>query len=159
MITTKKTVGETTVKSERISSKNAEHSATETAVMGSMSNEQVINLEDLKEAWMKFAEHCFYDSITEVWDLLPDPNEIRDFFDVEDIKYSLDAAKEAEKFYNEIADCDSMEDYEKIDFVGYIEDMMNTYYFTKDDIINYAIHNCGIDEEVVEVMVNVLKGE
>lgn len=147
--------GQTTVKSERISSKNAEHSATETTEKGSMSNEQVINLEDLKEAWLTFAEQCYEDNCDEAnayFGNIDYPT------DAETAKAYIDAARTTQDFYFEIDEgCNSMEDYENIDFEYYLLDMLDSgWVVTKDDIISYAI-NCDIDEEIAKVMANVIE--
>ena len=130
MTETKKTVGQTMMESTE---------------KGVMSNTQVINFEDVKKAWMKFAEVCYKASYEGAIDSI---DKTIGFLDKERVIAYLDVAEEVQDLYKAVDKCNSMEDFYNIDFDG--EFMSNVF-----------DRFCGIglvDGEVV-VLSNVLKGE
>ena len=120
-------------------------------VQGLATNEN--EFETLKNAWKELLERACEDSVQDI------ENELDDgvwLFDPSTVRQYADEAEAAQDLYNMIDECEDMEEYEGIRFKKYLADMRIP---NRTALMEYAIDDVGIDEEIVKEMCKVFDKE
>lgn len=105
--------------------------------------------EEIKDAWKELLERAYEDNVQDI------ENELGDgiwYFYPDGVRQYVDEAVAVQNLYTEIDKCKDMEGYEDINFKKYLADMRIT---DIEALMEYAIDDVDIDEEIVKEMCKV----
>lgn len=117
--------------------------------------ETTIKFKEIKDAWKELAERAYEDSVQDIENELDDGIEMYDPSNANQYLGEIDAAI---SLYNIINDCKDMEDYmiECEDIHSNMKKVLADMRITcRTALMEYAIDDVGIDEEIVKEMCKV----
>ena len=112
-----------------------------------------ISFDEVKNAWLEFAENSYEDSTYMVISNIEDG--ISGFYR-NSVEQYLDETSAAQSLYEEIDECESMEDLDEINIKGYLVQM--GFKVDKDALMAYALDR-DIEEQTANEMCKFLNKE